>query len=180
VTPADTRNIFVPSNHNDFLREWVENTDPRRDPENGNFWCRVFLDIIDSPNTKWTPSGVTVEDAFAHLAKKRLKSTGRATFLRRDQPYQIRDIEVAYHGDKGSGGAPGSISGFAKIGVRSIIGHTHAPGIKAGAYQVGTSSRLDLTYATGGPSGWLNSHCVIYPNGKRSLINVIDGNWRRA
>jgi hypothetical protein len=31
---------------------------------------------------------------------------------------------------------------------------------------------------TSGPSGWLNTHCVIYPNGKRSLLNIIKGKWR--
>lgn len=29
-----------------------------------------------------------------------------------------------------------------------------------------------------GASSWLNTHCLLYANGKRSLINVIDGEWR--
>jgi hypothetical protein len=178
TTPPDTKNIIVPSNHNDFLREWVENTDPRRDPENCVFWAETFKAIAQSGNTKWTSAGVKVQDAFAYWGEKLLKVSKQTTFLRRNQPYQIRGIEVSFHGDRGPGGTKGSLEGFRKIGVKSIIGHTHAPGIMDGAYQVGTSSRLDLSYGAGSPSGWLHTHALIYPNGKRCLINIIDGKWR--
>lgn len=178
VTPADTKNIVVVSNHNDWLREWVENTDPRRDPENVMFWAETYLAVIRSKDTSWTPSGVSVQDAFAYWGGKLLKVAGQTTFLRRSQPYQIRGIEVSYHGHRGTQGRPGTREMYGKIGVKSIIGHTHAPGITSGAYQVGTSSRLDLTYAAGQPSAWLHTHAVIYPNGKRSLINIIDGKWK--
>jgi len=81
------------------------------------------------------------------------------------------------HGDKGPNGSRGAIRGFGRIGVRSIIGHSHTPGVMDGVYQVGTSSRLRLEYSSG-PSSWMHCHCVIYPNGKRSLIWIIDGEWR--
>lgn len=178
VTPKDTRNIIVPSNHNDFLKEWVENTDPRRDPENVAFWAETFLAIIRSPATKWSPSGVQVQDAFSYWGKKWLKCAAQTTFLTRDEAYQIKGIECGYHGDRGPGGAPGSRASFRKIGVKTIIGHGHAPGIKDGCYQVGTSSYLNLTYASGTPSAWLHTHVVIYPNGKRCLLNIIEGKWR--
>ena len=48
-----------------------------------------------------------------------------------------------------------------------------------GVYQVGTSSRLKLEYNSG-PSSWLHTHCCIYPNGKRTLITIIDGQWRAS
>jgi hypothetical protein len=88
----------------------------------------------------------------------------------------IEGIEIGYHGDRGPNGARGSRNAFSKIGVKTVIGHSHSPGIRDGAYQTGTSSRLKLEYNSG-PS-WLHTHCVIYPNGKRSLINIIDGKWR--
>jgi hypothetical protein len=121
---------------------------------------------------------VGVQDAFAYWGQKRLKVADQTIFLRRGESHQIRGIEVSYHGDKGPGGARGSRAAFRRIGVKSVIGHAHAPGIMDGCYQVGTSSRLDLTYAAGTPSAWLHTHCVIYPNGKRALINIIDGRWR--
>lgn len=71
----------------------------------------------------------------------------------------------------------GSLKGYGKIGVKTVTGHTHSPGIRDGAYQVGGSTRLGLAYLRG-PSSWLHTHCAIYANGKRSLINIIDGEWR--
>jgi hypothetical protein len=61
--------------------------------------------------------------------------------------------------------------------VKTIIGHSHSPGIDGGCYQTGTSTPLRLDYNKG-PSSWLNCHCVLYANGKRSLLPIIDGEWR--
>ena len=176
----DMLNVFVPSNHNDFLREWVENTDPRGDPANCMFWAETYLAVLRSAETRWTPGGVAVQDAFAYWGKKLLRTASQALFLRKGEVYQINGIEVGYHGHLGSGGKPGTREGFSRIGVRTIFGHGHAPGIRAGAYQVGTSSRLALAYMAGTPSAWLHTHCLVYPNGKRSLLNVIDGEYRMA
>lgn len=41
------------------------------------------------------------------------------------------------------------------------------------------NGELVLEYNRGSPSGWMNTHCVIYLNGKRALINIIDGRWRK-
>lgn len=179
ATPEATQNIIVPSNHIDFLKEWIENgPDPRRDPQNAVFWCKTFAAIAESPSTAWMPWGVQVQDPFAYWGEKMLKCADRTKFLMRSEPYQIKNIEVGFHGDRGPGGVKGSLYGFRKIGSRSIIGHGHAPGIMDGAYQVGTTSYLNLSYASGSPSAWLHTHCVIYPNGKRSLVNIIEGKWR--
>lgn len=62
-----------------------------------------------------------------------------------------------------------------KTGLVSVTGNS--PGIQDGCYQVGTSA-LKMGYAAGAPSSWLSTHCIIYENGKRTLINVIDGKWR--
>jgi len=178
-TPPDTKNIIVPSNHNDFLRKWVEDTDPRADPENGVFWAETYLALARSPRTRWTGSGVTLEDAFAYWGRRWLKKArGRTTFLRRGESFLIKGIEVGFHGDRGLNGARGNRRAFGKIGVKNVIGHAHSSGISDGCYQVGTKSMLDLTYASGSPSGWLHTDCIIYPNGKRSLVSFIDGDWR--
>jgi hypothetical protein len=84
---------------------------------------------------------------------------------------------IDMHGHHGPNGSRGSIRNLRRIGVRSAIGHTHAPGIEEGAMQAGTSTRLRAEY-TRGPSSWLNAHIAIYPNGKRSLLTILDGNWK--
>ena len=57
------------------------------------------------------------------------------------------------HGDKGPNGARGSIRNLRRIGIRSVIGHTHSPGIDEGCYQVGTSTRLRLEIQVARPVG---------------------------
>tara|TARA_S200002703_G_scaffold151577_1_gene151157 strand:- start:536 stop:841 length:306 start_codon:yes stop_codon:yes gene_type:complete len=99
-------------------------------------------------------------------------------FLGGDEPYMVHDIDVSQHGHKGPNGVRGSLTNLSKIGVKTVIGHCHSPGIMGGCWQVGTSSRYDLEYIQG-PSSWLHCHCVIHANGKRQLLPIIEGKWRR-
>lgn len=174
-TPKDTKNIIVPSNHHDHLMRWIEETDWKTDPENAELYLETALEMAKS--LKMTDTGASVIDPFILWADRLLKCRNRTLLLTRDKPFMIRGIEVGMHGDVGPSGTRGSVVSLAKIGVKSIIGHLHTPNIRFGCYQVGTSTRLTLEY-TRGPSSWLNTHCLIYANGKRSLINIIDGNYR--
>ena len=117
-------------------------------------------------------------DPFELVAREHLKHAD-VRFLRRDESCVIGDVEVSYHGDQGPNGARGSRRAFTRIGVKVTIGHSHSPGIEEGVYQVGVSAKLDMGYNRG-PSSWLHTHCVTYANGKRTLINVIDGQWRAS
>lgn len=174
-TRPGIENIFVPSNHPDALARWVKETDPRLDPENCVFWSQTFEAMC--LGSRMTNSGAQTIDPFAHWGMKMLKHGAQARFLARDESMTVERIEIGYHGDKGPNGARGSRKGFSRIGVKTVIGHSHSPGICEGTYQTGTSSQLRLEYNSG-PSSWLNTHCVIYPNGKRSLINIINGLWK--
>jgi len=164
-------NIVVPSNHHDHLAQWLEETDPKRDPENAIFYHETMAEWL-----RHSVNGLSF-NPFVWHAQKSLKRPDSFEFLDRDQGRTILDVEIGFHGDKGSNGARGSIKAFSKIGVKTVIGHSHSPGIEGGCYQVGTSSDLNLEYVSG-PSSWLHTHCVIYADGKRSLINIIDGEYR--
>lgn len=174
-SPPDITNVFVASNHPDALARWVKESDPKTDPENCVFWAQTFTAMC--AGAAWSKTGARTIDPFAHWARIKLKCSDRSVFLGRDQGHQIAGIEVGYHGDKGPNGSKGSINGFGRIGTKTIIAHAHTPGISDGVYRVGTSTFLTLEY-TSGPSSWLNTHAVIYANGKRSLIHVINGAWR--
>jgi hypothetical protein len=167
--------IVVPSNHNDFLMEWIKNTDPRHSPANLRFWCETAMAVDDS--TRMGPGGAEAVDPFVYWGRKLVGKNSRVKFLDRDESYVVAGIELGMHGDVGPNGARGSINNLRRIGVKSVIGHSHTPGISEGCYQVGTSTPLQLEY-TRGCSSWLNTNCVIYGNGKRSLLNIIDGRWR--
>lgn len=174
---AGRTNVIVNSNHHNHLERWVRETDPRTDPENAVFWATTFEAMCK--NATMTPRGVTTTDPFVFWAHKLQWTFQDSRYLGSDDSYMIKGIEVGYHGDRGANGTRGDIRGYGKIGAKTVIGHSHTPGIRNGVYQTGTSSRLRLEYNQG-PSSWLHTHCVIYKNGKRSLINIIDGKWRLA
>lgn len=166
--------VIVPSNHNDFLSRWIMQQDWKAMPGNAEFYLETALAMLRGTTLDGT--GTTTPDPFTHWARK-LLGDENVRVLERDESLQIAGIELGLHGDKGPNGARGSRANLKRVGVKSIIGHSHSPGIDEGCYQVGTSTHLKLEY-TSGPSSWLNTHCIVYANGKRSLINIIDGEWR--
>jgi hypothetical protein len=173
TTPKFAENLIVASNHHDHLLRWLKESHPAQEPWNADVWLEIWGLLKDTIEFK--ERGVVYKDPFALWMKSRLKS--KAKFLSRDAEDSIGGVMIGFHGDQGSNGSRGSINQYAKFGAKTVIGHSHSPGIKHGAYQTGTSSTLRMDY-TSGPSSWAHCHCVIYPNGKRQLIFVIDGHWR--
>ena len=174
TTPKWAENLIVSSNHDDFLIRWMKSVNaPIQEPWNARLWHELWGVVLDSVEFK--EHGVSHVDPFASWIKKHVNVP--CTFLGSDSDYRVADVAVGLHGDKGTNGSRGTINQFAKLGVKTVIGHSHTPGIKHGCYQVGTSSTLKLDY-TKGPSSWAHCHAVIYPNGKRQLIFVVNGHWK--
>ena len=170
--------VVVSSNHDDFLRQWIVNEDWRLDADNAEFYLLTALAMVRSVNTG--PGGAECVSPFAYWLnthKAFMEDEDDLRCLRTDESYTIKGVELGMHGHRGPNGARGSIKSFSNIGVKSVIGHSHTPGIENGAYQTGTSTALRLEY-TEGPSSWIHSHVVIYANGKRSHINIIDGDFK--
>lgn len=172
-TPKNTEAIIVASNHNDALSRWINESDWRSDPVNAEVYLETALAMVQS--VKMTKNGKYVVHPFTYWGNKAWGDSVR--MLGRNESYMVKDIELSLHGDKGANGSRGSVMGISKIGVKTVIGHSHSPGIRDGCYQTGTSTYLQLEYNSG-PSGWVQSHVVIYGNGKRSIISIIDGAWK--
>jgi hypothetical protein len=172
-TPKGRKSYIVASNHDDFLARWLRRVDWREDPKNAEFYLETALAVVRS--AKLGLGGATWSDAFAYWVA-RLCPGGAVRALAKNESLAIGGIECGLHGDLGPNGARGTLANLSRLGVRAISGHSHTPGIEEGHYQVGTSTPLRLEY-NAGPSSWLNTHCVIYANGKRSLLTVIDGKW---
>jgi hypothetical protein len=176
----DTMNLIVRANHDEAFDRWLADADPKYDPENARFYYYMKFHQLDS--VAMTDTGFSYIDAFEFWCNNPLDQLGiqendNVVFLKRDESFVVAGIEIGFHGDKGINGSRGSAQAFSKIGPKTIIGHSHSPSITEGCYQVGLSAQLNLEYASG-PSSWLHSHCVVYPNGSRVLLNVIDGDWR--
>lgn len=166
--------VLVPSNHHDFLQRWLISSDWRTDPQNAEFYLETALAMVRAAK-----SGAEAEklDAFGYWARRRFGDDPAFRVLRPDEKYLLAGVDLSLHGDRGPNGARGSIRNLSRIGVKVIIGHSHSPGIQDGAYQNGTMTGLRLGY-THGPSSWMNTHTALYGNGKRSLLNIINGNCK--
>lgn len=168
------KSVLVPSNHNDFLMRWLLATNPHTQPQNMEFWCETMLGVMST--LKFGGRGTDHSDALTYWARKAL-SADKFKVLARDESFSLAGIELGMHGDAGPNGSRGNIKNLRRLGTRSVIGHSHTPGIEEGCYQTGTSTGLKLEYCKG-PSSWLQSSVALYASGKRSIITVIDGKWR--
>jgi hypothetical protein len=180
--------VVVDSNHDDALTRWLREADYRDDPLNAEFFLEAQLAIfrsIRATETGRQPMLVphndfhTLEWAITHVAPK---AAPQVKYLRADESYVIcadasGGIECGMHGHLGANGARGSAAGFAKMGRKAIVGHSHQAGIVDGVYVGGVSAYLDQGYNRG-PSSWSHSHVVCYPNGKRAIITIWNGKWR--
>jgi hypothetical protein len=164
--------VLVASNHDDFLARWLREQDWRMDPDNSEFYLETALHLVRS-----IKSGDEVPHPFTYWVD-RLKGDAPIRCLRRDESFQLGGVELSLHGDQGPNGSRGSRENLRRIGVKTVVGHSHSPGIEEGCYQAGTSTPLRVDYNTG-PSSWLQAHVVVYANGKRAILPIIDGVWRQ-
>jgi hypothetical protein len=98
-------------------------------------------------------------------------------FVSEDNSFTIcGNIECGMHGHLGANGARATPTQFARAGAKSNTGHTHSPKILDGAYVAGVSGKLDMGYNKG-LSSWAHAHIVTYPNGKRAILTMADGQF---
>lgn len=175
-TTGDIQSVIVDSNHDDMLTRWISSTDWRLLADRSNSLFYLKTAAIMAEGTSDAGEGSTPA-AFRYWAEKAFKQTEtNAICLGPHQSFVVAGVALDMHGHRGPNGARGSIKNLRRVGVRSIIGHGHGPGINEGCYQVGTKSKLRLGYNVG-PSNWLHTDCVLHADGKRQLINIIRGEW---
>lgn len=180
--PVDVHRHVIRSNHHDHLDRWLNSKKVPENPKNLELWYRLNarrLGLIREraeaglPVNDWRPPGAL------ELVLAEYWDENTPWSIQDDrEPLEIAGIDCSQHGDRGPNGSRGSRAGFAKVQRKTIIGHSHSPGIHDGCYQVGLSCRTDLPYNTG-YSSWLNCSAIIYANGTRTLLPVIDGHYRR-
>lgn len=158
--------VIVKSNHDEFLsNDYLRYAKYARDPQNHYF----SLDLAKAAMEGKDPLKAAVEKVG--LKAKNIR------WLQRDEDFKVAGIQLGAHGDKGPAGSRGTIKNMRKSYGLSVTGHSHCPGIWHGAFAVGTSSYLKLGYNQG-PSNWMQTHCLVYSDGSRQLVNMIKGEWR--
>lgn len=158
--------IVVKSNHDIFLDRWLDDGGYVKDPHNYDVGVTLAKAMSDG------------HDPLKYAAEMYgLKAKDKVKWLKIDEDYFISKIQCGAHGHKGPRGSKGSLASMEKSYGLSVTGHDHSPAILRGSFQNGTSSFLKLNYNEG-PSDWVHSSTIIYPNGMRQLINSFNGNWR--
>ena len=173
TTPPGTKNIIVASNHNDHLMKWLNECNPDIEPWNAKIYHQLMFNMLEQ--TDMGESGATFPDPFELYALDKFQSDVK--FVGRREPFKLFDIQLSYHGDVGANGSRGSRQQFANLPEKSVLGHSHQPGITGGAYQTGTSSYMNLSY-NNGPSSWHHAHVIIHKDGKRQMVFIVNGKWR--
>lgn len=158
--------VIVKSNHDEFLDRWLDEGKYVEDARNHI----VGLELALSKARGKDPL------EYAINRKRKVKNV---TFLKSEQSFKVsrKKIECGMHGHLGPNGARGGSKGIEKAFISAVIGHSHTPEIIRNTWVVGTSTYLRLSYNKG-PSSWANSHCIIYENGDRQIINIINGKWK--
>lgn len=169
---SNTEFTVVPSNHHEHIKRWIEEGNWKTDPENAEFYLETALHMVK--NTVMTFKGAETPDPFKYWINK---NSPNLNLISTDQSYMIGHYECGMHGHIGPNGARGSLQSLSKIGVKVVVGHVHSPGEQDGSLAVGVCAS-DMEYANG-PSSWLNSQAVIYPDGKGTLIHIINGKYKK-
>lgn len=171
-TPDSAKPIVIQSNHDEAFDRWLDTADPQKDPVNSLLFHKMWVAKLEEFNK-------TEEWSTAFYLYYKLAGFSRAKFINREEDYSIKDIVCGYHGDKGINGTRGTPTSYAKLGVKTVVGHRHTPSIADGCYTVGVTGKLDQGY-NDLPCSWAHANCVIYANGKRSLIFIQPdtGEWK--
>jgi len=173
-TPEGCQSIIVDSNHDAFLKRWIEDKNWKQAGLNGGTYLELAKYMWDSTHMSKTGDEI-VPSPFKYWVDK--FGHPRIRCLREDESYAVKGIELGMHGHRGPNGARGSLKNLVKIGVKFVIGHIHGPGIRFGGYAVGLMAKLRQGYNKG-PSNWLHTMCLVHGGlcaGKRQLITIIDG-----
>lgn len=166
--PKNGKLYMVPSNHNDFLKRYLNDKRFVRDHENFDF---VVKNLIGPAMKGEDPAKVLVEMFLTP------KERSRIIWWDQESNFRYAGVLLSAHGDLGPNGSRGTLANQESSYGACIVGHSHTPGRYRDAVQVGTTTYKKLGY-TKGPSSWMQTSALLYPNGAIQLINCIDGKWR--
>ena len=163
------KSYVIWSNHDEFMRRWLHDSNYKSDHVNSKFILKNELTAREQADR-----GESV--SYFRNALDSQKST----VLTSDEGnLNIKGVLADFHGHNGSGGSRGSVKGFSKSGHKTMTGHSHSAWWVAGATSAGTCSNLYLGY-NNGLSSWSHTFTVLYKSGKRCQVtaNSETKKWR--
>ena len=162
----DVEFVVVESNHDIFLYRYLAKGMYPMDACNSIFAASLYGYVGEYMKGKGPkPTLCLAMEMIGAVA-------GNVRFLKEDEEYRVKGIELGYHGHRGVNGARGTSASFSNYNLKMITGHEHTPKIHPNGMVVGTSTHLKLSY-TKGASSWLNAHGLLYSSGKYTLLTLI-------
>lgn len=168
--------VVVNSNHDAALKKWCLEADWKHDPVNAEFLLSCQLALVKATLRKDNDYCI-----FESYIKSINHNTQGVNFLRLDESFMLGDItygiECGYHSHTGLNGARGSINSYKRAGLRYNIGHGHCARILNGVFMAGVIGKKDMGYNIG-LSGWSHSNIITYPNTKRAIVTIKNGEYK--
>lgn len=161
--------VVVKSNHDEFLTRYIEGGLYMKDPINIPLASELVKPYMND------------EDLLQYVVENYsdLEDRDAIVWLNRESEYKVGGVHLSQHGDKGSNGSKASMESIEKDVSKAVVGHVHSGAIMRGIFRVGIAGSLDQGYnRNGGSSNWTQTHCLVYQDGSRQLINFIDGEYR--
>lgn len=159
--------IIVRSNHDDFIDRYLQRGEYTKDHKNSKIAHKIALSKLES-------SAMGFEEGLKIVGF----NSKKFNFLHINGSYKVSGIECGVHGHLGLNGSRSASNSGLEIGYGpGIYGHSHTAGILREIFRTGTSTYLRVAY-NHGASSWTQTHCLLYKNGSRQLINIIDGKYK--
>lgn len=159
--------IVVRSNHDIFIDRYLDSGDYISDAINSKICHKLASAKLDGE------MALVAGLKFVGLNSTKIK------FLGLNDSYRIKGIECGQHGHMGLNGQRNPQNSSLEIAYGAgVFGHSHSAGILREIFRVGTSTEMRIGY-NNGASSWTSTHCSLYPNGSRQLLNDINGKWSK-
>jgi hypothetical protein len=158
----DVKFVVAESNHDIFLRTYVDSRKHHYEEYNYLMGIRIFPQILDLRK-------IVLEEALKLVGKL----PRNFKFLRENDSFKVRGVELGQHGHKGANGSRGSDIQFKRLNLKTITAHKHSPLMEGNVMVVGTNTNLEQGYTIGGASSWMHADGILYPNGTYSLLTAV-------
>ncbi len=165
-----TQFLIAESNHDEFIRTYIDTKQFIDDPQNILFISRLLDKVVNNPTHK--PILQLAMELITGKLPKNVK------FMKHDEEYRIGGKLVSFHGHKGMSGARGSPRTFEKANLKAVTGHTHSPMLYSNGAVVGHTTDLSKQdYARGGVNKWLQANVGIDELNKFVML-VLESNFK--
>lgn len=155
----------VSSNHNNFVKKYLEEGKFINDYNNVKIGAELFLAQVNG------------NDPIEYFLKHNFKLK-KQKFLKTGESFILNGCEMNTHGHKGSNGSRGNLKNIEMAYNNAFIGHSHSPAIWRDVFCVPCLCQLQQTYNKDGASSWLQGCGLLFDNGRKQLILNIFGEWK--